>query len=54
MIMPRVGIKLWLDFNQLPVKKQKRSFHVLLINKSRPIVTGDDIDLYKYRFIQMI
>ena len=32
--MLRVGIKLRLDFNQLPLKKQKRSFHVLLINKN--------------------
>ena len=33
MVMLRVGIKLWLDFNQLPLKMQKRSFHVLLITK---------------------
>ena len=32
--MLRVGIKLRLDFNQLPLKKQKRSFHVLLIYKN--------------------
>ena len=33
--MLRVDIKLRLDFNQLPLKMQKRSFHVLLINKTR-------------------
>ena len=30
-----VDIKLRLDFNQLPLKMQKRSFRVLLINKTR-------------------
>ena len=30
-----VDIKLGLDFNQLPLKLEKRSFHVLLINKTR-------------------
>ena len=38
MVMPPVDIKLWLYFNQLPLKMQKRHFHVLLINKTRPIV----------------
>ena len=33
--MLRVDIKLRLDFNQIPLKMQKRSFHVLLINKTR-------------------
>ena len=33
--MLRVDIKLRLDFNQLPLKMQTRSFHVLLINKTR-------------------
>ena len=35
MVMLRVDIKLRLDFNQLPLKMQKRSFHVLLTNKTR-------------------
>ena len=35
MVMLRVDIKLRLDFNQLPLKMQKRSFHLLLINKTR-------------------
>ena len=30
-----VDIKLCLDFNQLSLKMQKRSFHVFLINKTR-------------------
>ena len=38
--MLRVGMKLRLDFNQLPLKKQKRSFHVLLINKSTVYILG--------------
>ena len=38
--MLRVGMKLRLDFNQLPLKKQKRSFHVLLINKSTAYILG--------------
>ena len=35
MVMLCVDIKLGLDFNHLPLKMQKRSFHVLLINKTR-------------------
>ena len=34
MVMLRVDIKLRLDFNQLPLKMQIISFHVLLINKT--------------------
>ena len=34
MVMLRVDIKLRLDFNQLPLKMQKRSFHVLLTKKT--------------------
>ena len=33
MVMLRVDIKLRLDFNQLPLKMQERSFHVLPIKK---------------------
>ena len=40
--MLRVDIKLRLDFNQLPLKMQKRSFHVLLINKTRLKSTLND------------
>ena len=35
MVMLRVDIKLRLDFNQLPLKMQKRSLHVLLTKKAR-------------------
>ena len=38
MVMLPVDIKLWLYFNELPLKMQKRRFHVLLMNKTRPIV----------------
>ena len=40
--MLRVDIKLRLDFNQVPLKMQKRSFHVLLINKTRLKSTLND------------
>ena len=33
--MLRVDVKLRLDFKKLPLKMQKRSFHVLLTNKTR-------------------
>ena len=36
--MLRVDIKLGLDFNRLLLKMQKKSFHVILTNKTRPIV----------------
>ena len=35
MAMLRLDIKLRIDFNELPLKVQKRSFRVLLINKTR-------------------
>ena len=35
MVVLRVDIKLRLDFNKLPLKMQKRSFHLLLTNKTR-------------------
>ena len=34
MVMLRVDIKLRLDYNQLPLKMQEKSFHVLLIKKN--------------------
>ena len=33
MVMIRVDIKLGLDFNELPMKIQKRSSHILLIDR---------------------
>ena len=38
--MLRVGMKLRLHFNQLPLKKQKQSFYVLLINKNTAYILG--------------
>ena len=35
MVMLRLDIKLRIDFNQLPLKVRKRSFCVLLMNKTR-------------------
>ena len=42
--MLRVHIKLRLDFNQLPLKMQKGSVHVLTINKTRLYSTMNSTD----------
>ena len=48
--MLHVDIKLRLDFNQISLKMQKRSFHVLLINKTSfsHILSG----FYSARFLK--
>ena len=51
MVRLRVDIKLRLYFNQLPVKMQKRSFHVLLINKTRLNSTMNSTSLFHYEFL---
>ena len=48
MVMLLVVIKLRLDFNQLPLKMQKRSFRVLLINKTRLNSTTNSTTLEQF------
>ena len=48
MVMLGVVIKLRLDFKQLPLKMQKRSFHVLLINKTRLNSTRNSTTLEQF------
>ena len=49
--MLRVDIKLRLDFNLLPLKMQKRSFQVLLINKTHLNSTMNSTPLLMVRLI---
>ena len=47
-----VNIKLRLDFKQFPLKMQKRSFHVFLINKTRlnSVLTLNSDENFKVSF----